>query len=118
MQKTDNDVKNRYFDAIVKAIPEEATTLGLTPAGCPLSICGEDGPVVELAAHREVIEDLRSLSDPRQPQVLACEMMRRFAEFRLHLMEGRREHLSDLELSLLPVASTLHAALRSRQKER
>ncbi len=115
MHETFDDVKNRYFDAIVKAMPEEATTLGLTPAGSMLSICGEDGPVEELAAHRGVIEALRGLPDLAhgQPEVLACEMMRRFAEFRLHLMDERREHLYDLELSLLPVASTLHAAARA-----
>lgn len=115
MHETFDDVKNKYFDAIVKAMPEEATTLGLTPAGSMLSVCGEDGPVKELAAHRGVIEALRGLPDLArgQPEVLACEMMRRFAEFRLHLMDERREHLHDLELSLLPVASTLHAAAKA-----
>lgn len=112
-------LRTRTFDALLAARPEEATSLGLTPAGPLLSTCGPEGPTAELAVHRETLRELGRVDvaslDPRERAEL--DVMQRFARFRLHLAEQRREHRSDLELSLLPASSTLHAASLARDQD-
>jgi uncharacterized protein (DUF885 family) len=112
-------LRRDFFDAMCAAQPEDATTLGLRAFDPRLRDGGPDGVDDELSACRSLLIGLDEVEVPADRDAQRdADAMRRLARFRLRTVGDRREHLGNLELSLLPVAAVHHLLRMPRDVER
>lgn len=112
-------LRQAFFDAITDAQPEDATTLGLRAFDGRLRSSGPEGVEPELSACRALLRGVGEVDVPDDDDARRdADAMQRLSRFRLHTLVDRREHLADLELSLLPVAAVHHLLRLPLDEER